>query len=191
MTDDKTPADAGSAGPAGSSPGVVVIEAICRAAALERAEHQTEDATIFIWRANAEEQIEAALREAGYELRSLAQIEQARLDRERLEWLHGPEETDLDGYEWGIYRVRWQNGRAVDVQATLADLSDLDAEIRRESNHGRAEGIMRGWPILWRTAAEIWSFCKDGAIFAGICLFAIGYGAIQVLLDVTGFRRMR
>jgi hypothetical protein len=52
----------------------------------------------------------------------------------RLEWLHdcSTGTTDPEGYEWGIYRVKWVNGRAVDVQQTLSDFSDLDAEMERE-----------------------------------------------------------
>lgn len=48
--------------------GEVIIAAVIRAAAIERAEHPTPDSTIFVWASNAEEQIEAALNEAGYTL---------------------------------------------------------------------------------------------------------------------------
>ena len=48
--------------------GEIIIAAVIRAAAIERAEHPTPDSTIFVWAANAEEQIEAALNEAGYTL---------------------------------------------------------------------------------------------------------------------------
>lgn len=48
--------------------GEIIIAAVIRAAAIERAEHPTQDSTIFVWAANAEEQIEAALNEAGYTL---------------------------------------------------------------------------------------------------------------------------
>lgn len=40
--------------------------------------------------------------------------------------------TDPEGYEWGIYRVKWKDGKAVDVLQTLSDFSDLDAEMERE-----------------------------------------------------------
>lgn len=50
----------------------------------------------------------------------------------RLHWLHTGSGTDPEGYEWGVFRVKWQNGVAVSVLHTLADLSDLDAEIARE-----------------------------------------------------------
>lgn len=48
--------------------GEIIIAAVIRAAAIERAEHPTPDSTIFVWATNAEEQIEAALNEAGYTL---------------------------------------------------------------------------------------------------------------------------
>lgn len=56
------------------------------------------------------------------------------LAMKRLYWLHdcSAGTTDSEGYEWGIYRVKWENGRAVDVQQTLSDFSDLDAEMERE-----------------------------------------------------------
>lgn len=44
------------------------MDAVIRAAAIERAEH-VDAVTIFVWATNAPEQIEAALLEAGYELR--------------------------------------------------------------------------------------------------------------------------
>lgn len=55
--------------------------------------------------------------------------------QKRLAWLHdcsGPL-TDSDGYEWGIYRVKWQNGDPVVVWQTLSDFSDLDAEMEKEN----------------------------------------------------------
>lgn len=53
----------------------------------------------------------------------------------RLHWLHDCSTGTLDaeGYEWGIFRVKWENGKAVDVQQTLSDFSDLDAEMERAS----------------------------------------------------------
>ncbi len=46
----------------------------------------------------------------------------------RLAWLHTGGDRDAEGYEWGIYRVKWsQHGQPVDVRATLSDFSDLDA----------------------------------------------------------------
>lgn len=50
------------------STGEIIIQAVIRAAAIERAEHPTPESTIFVWTANAAEQIEAALAEAGYAL---------------------------------------------------------------------------------------------------------------------------
>lgn len=48
--------------------GEIIIAAVIRANAIEKAEHPTPDSTIFVWSSNAEEQIEAALNEAGYTL---------------------------------------------------------------------------------------------------------------------------
>ena len=47
--------------------GEVIIDAVIRSSAIERAV-LVEDATIFVWSSNAAEQIEAAIREAGYAL---------------------------------------------------------------------------------------------------------------------------
>lgn len=54
----------------------------------------------------------------------------------RLKWLHdcSTGQTDSEGYEWGIYRVKWERGQAVSVMQTNSDLSDLDAEMARELN---------------------------------------------------------
>lgn len=46
---------------------------------------------------------------------------------QRLAWLHSRESNDVNGYEWGIYRVKWENGKAVEVWQTASDFSDLDA----------------------------------------------------------------
>lgn len=52
----------------------------------------------------------------------------------RMEWLHDCSSgvTDQDGCEWGIYRVKWENGKAIEVWQTNSDFSDLDAEMARE-----------------------------------------------------------
>jgi hypothetical protein len=59
----------------------------------------------------------------------------AELAERRLHWLHDCSSgtTDGEGLEWGIYRVKWANGQATEVWATLSDFSDLDAEMERES----------------------------------------------------------
>ena len=49
------------------TPGEIIVDVVIRAAALEGAV-LVDDATIFVWSANAPEQIEAALAEAGYRL---------------------------------------------------------------------------------------------------------------------------
>jgi len=50
---------------ASESLGEILIDAVIRAGAIESA-IQAGDATVFVWAANAPEQIEAALAEAGY-----------------------------------------------------------------------------------------------------------------------------
>lgn len=52
----------------------------------------------------------------------------------RMKWLHDctTGQTDPEGYEWGIYRVKWENGQAVSVMQTRSDFIDLDAEMMRE-----------------------------------------------------------
>ncbi len=57
----------------------------------------------------------------------------------RLKWLHDSGPNDADGFEWGIFRVKWENGQAVQVWQTLSDLSDLDAEMARETNTPNAK----------------------------------------------------
>ena len=46
--------------------GQIVIDAVVKAGAIESAEHPTPESTVFVWSANAAEQIEAALAESGY-----------------------------------------------------------------------------------------------------------------------------
>lgn len=52
----------------------------------------------------------------------------------RIHWLHDCSSgvTDPEGFEWGIYRVKWENGKAIEVWQTNSDCSDLDAEMARE-----------------------------------------------------------
>jgi hypothetical protein len=52
----------------------------------------------------------------------------------RLLWLHdcSTGTTDAEGYEWGIYRVKWNGGQAVEVWQTNSDFSDLDAAMERD-----------------------------------------------------------
>jgi hypothetical protein len=49
------------------------------------------------------------------------------INAQRLAWLHSAGSYNVDGYEWGIYRVKWENGKAVEVWQTNADFSDLDS----------------------------------------------------------------
>lgn len=59
----------------------------------------------------------------------------AELAAVRLAWLHDCSKGTVDdeGYEWGIFRVKWNAaGQPVSVLQTLSDMSDLDEEMRRE-----------------------------------------------------------
>lgn len=56
----------------------------------------------------------------------------------RLKWLHSPGSSSVDGWEWGVFRVRWLNdgrGNVAEVQQTLSDFSDLDAARGVEGGH--------------------------------------------------------
>lgn len=53
-------------------------------------------------------------------------------NKRRLNWLHEGDMKDKGGYEWGVFRVKWENGKAVDVLQTLSDFSDLDKAIEAE-----------------------------------------------------------
>jgi hypothetical protein len=46
---------------------------------------------------------------------------------QRLAWLHSSESNNVDGYDWGVYRVKWEHGKPVEVWHTNSDFSDLDA----------------------------------------------------------------
>ena len=86
--------------------------------------------------------------------RKLAQGEaEITEDSARLHWLHSPGSNNVDGYEWGIYRVKWTNGKAAEVWQTNADFSDLDAARRasprlalpgNEELLEIADGLLRG-----------------------------------------------
>lgn len=59
-------------------------------------------------------------------------VEEDRKAGVRLHWLHNNADyLDAEGYEWGIYRVRWNRltGVVESVQQTLSDFSDLDAAL--------------------------------------------------------------
>lgn len=51
--------------------GQIIIDSIIRANAVQYVEHPTPNSAIFVWQANAAEQIEAALHQAGYRLESI------------------------------------------------------------------------------------------------------------------------
>jgi hypothetical protein len=63
-------------------------------------------------------------------LAALEENERLRVYKARLDWLHSTGPLDEDGYEWGVFRVKWENGGAVSVMHTLSDMSDLDAQMR-------------------------------------------------------------
>lgn len=46
----------------------------------------------------------------------------------RLAWLHSPASNNVDGWEWGIFKVRWGRREGDhQIRHTFADFSDLDA----------------------------------------------------------------
>lgn len=107
---------------------------------LKDAKHHAVDQTIRgnDWRTQCKraEQERDALRLAVDSLvaerETLAQERDAlRADAERLHWLHSQASCVLDaeGYEWGVWRVKWEHGKPVSVCATFSDFSDLDAAI--------------------------------------------------------------
>jgi hypothetical protein len=69
----------------------------------------------------------------------LRRVADGAKDKARLHWLHdcSTGQTDAEGCEWGIYRVKWENGRAVEVWQTNSDLSDLDAEMAQNDRSSR------------------------------------------------------
>jgi len=70
-----------------------------------------------------------------------AMTARAELAERRLSWLHEGGDRDPEGYEWGIFRVKWDaQGQPVSVMQTLSDFSDLDAEMLRASTGGTGAG---------------------------------------------------
>jgi hypothetical protein len=51
--------------------GEIIINAVIRSGAILTIEKVSEEAAIIVWHANAHEQIEAALHEAGYEIKKI------------------------------------------------------------------------------------------------------------------------
>jgi hypothetical protein len=66
-----------------------------------------------------------------------AEVEVLEVYRKRLEWLHtggGPADYDSEGFEWGVFRVKYDaNGKMVEGWQTFSDYSDLDAEMARQA----------------------------------------------------------
>lgn len=58
----------------------------------------------------------------------LCEVRELRAYRDRMEWLHRGNDKDAEGYEWGVFRVKWNaSGQPESVLHTLTDLTDLDA----------------------------------------------------------------
>lgn len=51
---------------------------------------------------------------------------------ERMKWLHSAEAIDKEGYEWGVFRVRYEHGNLKECWRTNSDSSDVDAVMRGE-----------------------------------------------------------
>ena len=73
--------------------------------------------------------IDLAARLATIDLAAVAELQR---DSRRLHWLHSQAscKPDIQGCEWGIWRVSWEGGRASHVWATNSDFSDLDAAMK-------------------------------------------------------------
>lgn len=88
--------------------GQAIIDAVIRAAGVQDAVHPTNDSTIFIWSANAAEQIEAALAEAGYKLKETAPQSVTELASEHpalLEYIKGMEDQIARlSFHYGLMR---------------------------------------------------------------------------------------
>ena len=75
------------------------------------------------------ERLSDAARLATIDLAGVAELQR---DSRRLHWLHSQAscKPDIQGCEWGIWRVSWEGGRASHVWATNSDFSDLDAAMK-------------------------------------------------------------
>ena len=75
------------------------------------------------------ERLSDAARLATIDLAGVAELQK---DSRRLHWLHSQAscKPDIQGCEWGIWRVSWEGGRASHVWATNSDFSDLDAAMK-------------------------------------------------------------
>lgn len=58
----------------------------------------------------------------------------AVIDKDDARWkfLHSVNQ-DAGGFEWCILRVKWENGRISEAWQTNSNMSDMDAEIERQS----------------------------------------------------------
>jgi hypothetical protein len=62
-------------------------------------------------------------------------LDKANVYKKRLEWLHTGGEKDADGFEWGVFRVKWdKHGQVESAWHTNSDFSDLDKEMRKYRN---------------------------------------------------------
>lgn len=85
-----------------------------------------------------------------------------RKNQRRMSWLHSSGAVDADGYEWGVFRVKWgSDGQAADVRQTFSDFSDLDAamglaraagvqEVGQPSVTERLQQRCTDWGAYWR-----------------------------------------
>jgi hypothetical protein len=82
-----------------------------------------------------------SLKERNSEWSAMAAEEQARAeaaerraaeaekDAERLRWLHNNTYKDTEGYEYGVAKIKFENGQPVSVLWTYSDHRDVDAAI--------------------------------------------------------------
>jgi hypothetical protein len=58
----------------------------------------------------------------------------------RLQWLHSPASGNVDGWEWGIFKVKWGSREGEhQIRHTFADFSDLDEAMATPSNTTAAQ----------------------------------------------------
>lgn len=90
-----------------------------------------------------------------------AGIAEAEAMRKRMDFLHSSSSVDRDGYEWGIFRVKWENGRAVDVQRVRADHADLDAAVAGVQGTRPFTGALNDVPATLTHDEGAYAQCGD------------------------------
>lgn len=65
---------------------------------------------------------------------SMISAMKAVIDKDDARWkfLHSVNQ-DAEGFEWCILRVKWENGRISEAWQANSNMSDMDAEIERQS----------------------------------------------------------